>query len=246
MGGMALPTPGIRFVAAFNNIENHLRTTLHADKHIEFAQLVHRYAAEKKRLPAQHLTALLAFASLRNAISHGRYYGGRPIADPVEEVVEEIERLWKQISSPPLALTVVGGGDVCQVHPDEPIRAALDHVQRFDYSQLPVYDESGYVGILTTNTIARWLADQLSRNAGLAAEEPVRQVMRFAEKDECAALVPRAITAAEAIDRLSQGGRSGQPVTALIISQFGRKTDKPLAVVVPDDLPTLTAAVAIA
>jgi CBS domain-containing protein len=241
---MTLPTPGARFLAAFNNIEDHLRTNLQAEKYVEFAQLARRYA--DKRLSAQQLTALLAFASLRNAISHGRYYGGRPIAEPVDEVVEEIERLWKQISSPPLALTVLGAGDVCQVHPDQPISVALEHVRRFGYSQLPVYDESGYVGILTTNAIGRWLADQLSRNTGLAEEEPVRQVMRFAEEDECAALVPRAITAAEAIDQLSQRRHSGQQVTALIISQHGRKTDKPLAVVVPYDLPALIAALAIA
>lgn len=241
---MTFPTPGARFLAAFNNIENHLRTSLNAETYVEFTQLARRYA-EKKQLPAQHLSALLAFASLRNAISHSRYYGGRPIAEPVEEVVAEIERLWTQISAPPLALTVLGGGDVCQVHPDEPISVALDYVRRFNYSQLPVYDENGYLGVLTTNAIGRWLADQLS-HIGLAEGEPVRQVMRFAEEDERAELVPRAITAAEAIDRLSRGRDSGRHVAALIISQRGYKTEKPLAVVVPYDLPALSAALAIA
>lgn len=186
-----------------------------AEAHVEFAQLARR-DAEKRRLPARHVTALLAFASLRTAISDRRYYGGRPIAEPVDEVVEEIERLWMLISSPPRVLTVLGGGDVCQVHPDEPISVALNHVRRFDYSQLPAYDNSGYVGILTTNAIGRWLADQLSRNTGLAEEEPVRQVMRFAEAG-------RARPRRPAQDYRSGGDRPDQPGPALRSAHHDRQ-----------------------
>lgn len=242
---MAPSTLSARFLTAFNRIENQLRTSLQAEEHVNFASLANRYA-QKRRLPEQHRRALIAFASLRNAIVHGNYYGGRPIAEPVVEVVEEIERLWTQLSSPPLALKVLGSETVCQVHPDEPVSVALDYVRRFSYSQFPVYGENGYIGLLTTNAIGRWLADQLIRNAGLAEEEPVRQVMRFAEENERAALVPRTITAAEALDRLIHGQGSRQSVVALIVSEHGRPTDRPLAVVVPHDLPRLTAALSIA
>jgi len=50
--------------------------------------------------------------------------------------------------------------------PPEPISDVLEHVRRFDYSQIPVYDDTRYVGILTTNAIARWLAHQLALNQG--------------------------------------------------------------------------------
>lgn len=230
-------TPGSRFLDAFISIENHVRASLQADESEPFVRLIRPYA-KRKHLPERHVTELIVFAKLRNAIVHTEYYRGRPIADPVDEVVERIEQLWKLISSPPLALTVLGSRNVCRVHPTEQIRAALEYVRQFDYSQLPVYDETGYRGVLTTNTIARWLADQLSRNTGLAEEEQVQQVMRFAEENDRAPLVPRTITAAEAIDRLSQD-------PALIITQQGRTTDKPLAVLVPFDLPKLTAALAI-
>jgi predicted transcriptional regulator len=234
----------IQFLTAFNEIEDHFRAALGADEHIEFAQMARVYAA-KNRLPLRQLDALLAFASLRNAITHGRYYDGHPIAEPVPEVVDQIGQLRNQIKSPPKALTLLGATDVCLARPDEPISTVLEHVRRFDYSQLPVYDETGYAGILTTNAIARWLAHQLAINAGLAQEEPVRQVLEFSEPPERALLVRRNITATEAIDQLSHGGTAGTALTALIVTDNGKETDKPLAVIVAGDLPALTAALQI-
>jgi predicted transcriptional regulator len=232
---------GTRFLAAFNEIEDCFRAASGTDEHVGFSQMARAYA-DKKRLPLPQRDALLAFASLRNAITHGRFYDGHPIAEPVPEVVDQIEQLRDQIKSPPKALTVLGVMDVCLARPDEPISAVLEHVRRFDYSQLPVYGETGCVGILTTNAIARWLAHQLTINKGLAEEEPVSQVLCFAEPHERALLVRRSITASQAIDRLSHGGEAGIPVTALIITDNGKNAEKPLAVIVADDLPALTAA----
>jgi CBS domain-containing protein len=136
--------------------------------------------------------------------------------------------------------------EVAIARPDDPISKVLEHVRHFDYSQLPVYDDGRYIALLTTNAIARWLANQLATNAGLAEEERVVRVLEFAEPYEQAVLLPRALTAAEAIDRLSRGGPGGRPAAALIITDSGKATEKPLAVIVADDLPRLAAALALA
>lgn len=237
--------PGARFLAAFNEIESHFRTVLKVGDHVEFAQMAREYA-DKKRLPRQQRDTLAAFASLRNAISHGRYYGGRPIAEPVAEVVQQIETLRDQIKAPPTALAILGVMDVCTARLDEPISTALEHVRRFDYSQLPVYDGGTYAGLITTNAIARWLADQMAESGGLAEVEAVRRVLEFAEPHERALHVARSISAAEAVYQLSYGGQAGKPASALIITAAGKITEKPLAVVVAEDLPALTTALAIA
>jgi predicted transcriptional regulator len=236
---------GTKFMTAFNDIEDFLRVALAAERHVGFSKLARRYAAREK-LPSSQLDALLAFAVLRNSISHSRYYDGDPIADPVPAVVDQIERLRDQLKAPPTALEILGVMDVCLARPAEPISCVLDHVRRFNYSQLPVYDADRYVGILTTNAIARWLGRQMIANHGHAEDAPVSQALEFTELQERASLVPRHTTAAEAIDRLRYGGQDGMPLTALIISDDGQETDKPLAVVAAWDIPTLTAALSIA
>lgn len=192
----------MRFLAAFNEIEDHFRRVLGAGDHADFGWMAREYV-DRKHLPREFRDALSAFASLRNAISHGLYQGGRPIAEPVAEVVMQIEQIHDKLVAPPAALSVLGTMVVRTADLDEPISVALDHVRRFDYSQLPVYDGGVYVGILTTNAIARWLAAQLAASDGLAEVEPVRRVLTFAEPHERALHVPRAITAAEAIYQLS-------------------------------------------
>ncbi|WP_446209787.1 hypothetical protein [Micromonospora sp. IBSANI012] len=66
-------------------------------------------------------------------------------------------------------------------------------------------------------------------------------MLKFAEPAEDAVLVPRAITVVEAIDRLSRKRQAGYLSTALIITENGRRRDKPLRLVSPYDLPVLTA-----
>ena len=235
---------GTRFLAAFNEIEDHFRKVLGADEHAEFQRMAQSYAASR-HLPREQRDALSAFASLRNAISHGRYYGGRPIAEPVDAVVGQIERLRDRILTPPRALAVLGTREVRSADVTDPVAAVLQHVQGLDYSQFPVYGHGAYVGLLTTNTIARWLAAQLSSSGGLAEAESVGRVLAFAEPHERARHVPRTITAADAVFQLSSEGRPGRTVTALIITERGQPAEKPLALVVDDDLPALLKALEI-
>jgi len=66
--------------------------------------------------------------------------------------------------------------------------------------------------------------------------------MGFAEPHERGLLVRGSITATEAIDLLSHGGKAGTAVTALILTDSGKNTEKPIRVIVSADLPSLTAA----
>lgn len=230
-----------RFMAAFNDIEAHVRKSLSAAEHEDFSSLALRFGDKQHLLPNQ-MSALRAFISLRNAISHGQYYGGRPIADPVSKVVEEIERLRAQIAYPPLALAVLGVHPVSCLSPEDSLNDALEQVRNHDYSQFPVYDRGVFIGLLTTNAIARWLANQLAANGGLAEIETVGQVLRFAEPYEKGQLVPRQTRVTDAIFRLSPREGKGAPEVALIVTETGRQEEQPLGLVVAEDLPALYAA----
>jgi predicted transcriptional regulator len=232
-----------RFISAFNDIESHLRKTLKADVHVGFQTMARRYVDDMNLPPGQG-EELAAMARLRNAISHGRFLDGRPVADPRPDLVNRIEQLRELYLKPPTALGILGQTEVCSVSPDQPVRAALEYVRLFDYSQLPVYDHGGYAGILTTNTVARWLAAQLDSTGGLAESESIGHVLAFTEQHERACHVPRSVTAATAIHQLSRGGHAGKPLTALIITDSGKPAEKPLAIVVDDDLPVLASALA--
>jgi CBS domain-containing protein len=131
--------------------------------------------------------------------------------------------------------------DVCSVHSGEPVSVALEYVRQFDFSQLPVYESGQYVGILTTNTIARWLAQQIV-DGGVHRDAAISEVMEFREPSDCALLVDRTLTAADAIHQLSYGSPDGGPANALILTENKSPSDRPIRVIAVYDVSLLSAA----
>lgn len=228
---------GREFLAAFNEIEQHLRRALQRSRGVPLSKMLDDYA-ERYRLPPEHLHALKIFAGLRNTISHGNYYGGRPIADPVAQTVDQISRLRDLIVRPPLATECLEGREIAVTAPHSPISGVLDVIRVHDYSQIPVYRGGAYFGLLTTNCIARWLADRLASTSTFG-DVNVEEIMRFAERDDRAKHIRRSTTAAEASDYLLTPATDGSRPRALIVTDTGASEEPPVAVIVDYDLPAL-------
>ena len=227
----------IPFLAAFNDIENHLRSVLNAKKSDGFSWMV-RLAERKHLIPDAHSEALQAFADLRNAISHGAYNNFRPIAEPLPETVEQITRIRDLILDPPTALSVLGGQQVRLVAPEDPIRGALEVIRTTGISQFPVYDDEGYAALLTTNTIARWVAADLDDNDHLDART-VAEVLDYAEHSDRAEFLPRDASAQEVVDAMTEPTREGVLPRAILLTEHGRTHQKPLRVIGGGDLGVL-------
>jgi CBS domain-containing protein len=233
-------TLGDQFLGMFAEIENCMKLALGKRQNGRFMDLAREYL-QVYNLPSSYLVSLQTYAALRNAIDHNSHRGAYPIAEPVPELVEEIRQLRDKIKAPPEVITVLPEMAVCSVHSAEPISVALEYVRQFDFSQLPVYESGQYVGILTTNTITRWLAQQIvdggeHRNAALS------EVMEFRELSDCALLVESTLTAADAVHLLAYGSPDGGPVNALILTENKLPTDRPIRVIALHDVPLLSAA----
>ncbi|MCP2167113.1 CBS domain-containing protein [Goodfellowiella coeruleoviolacea] len=161
----------------------------------------------------------------------------------MDEVVLDIERMRDLLISPPIALQVLKRDQVRKVDARSQIADALALVKEHDISQLPVYDDGSFQGLLTTNAIARWLATQSTDHAGLAETAPVSEVLKFAEPHESARLCGRHTTVLHVLDLLAPSSPGAHPVTAVIISHSGKFTEQPLGIVVAQDLPRLYASI---
>lgn len=232
--------PGDRataFLAAFNEIERHLRRELGEDRHVGFTWMVNELH-ERGRLPERQQRALVAFARLRNAIAHGEYREGRPIADPLPETVAEIRRLAGILVDPPTVLGVLERRDPVTVAPDDPVDRIHALLRETTYSQFPVYEDGSCVGLLTTDAVARWVAADLGADGRLGART-VAEVLGHAGHEEIPVLVPRDVTVAEAARLLTRPGADGRLPRALVVTEHGRAGQRPLRVVGGGDLPAL-------
>lgn len=233
---METMTNGTRFMAAFNDVEDHLLKAVGNGHYVPFSDL-RRKARNAKITTAKQDEWLAAFGNLRNAISHGRYDNGRPLADPVDSVVTRMETLREAIIQPPTVGDVVRGQQAVEFPSDEPLSTALRYVREHSYSQFPIRDQGQFVGLLTTNAIARWLAHQMDLHGGMAESESVGEVLEHAEADEQAVLLGRDSWLVEALERLSPPDPSVAGCTAVVVTQNGRPTEKTLGLITHADIP---------
>lgn len=231
----------VPFLAAFNDIEAFLRTALGAKKTDGFNWMVSK-AERNHIITTGQANDLKEFAGLRNAISHGEYQDFRPIAEPLPETVEEIEKIRDQLLHPALAIDVIGHQNVITFAPDEDIHEALDSIHATEISQFPIYEGKQCIGVLTTNTIARWLADELGEDDSIR-NTTIRHVLTFNERKDKAVFLPRSATAAEVIAALTKPDKKQTMPRLVIITEHGHNNQKPLCVITPSNLVTLFDAV---
>lgn len=239
------PSPGNRateFLAAFNTIEQHLRSTLKA-KDSDGMSWLSREAGKRRMLSPGDAEDLQEYAQLRNAISHGEYTPDlRPIADPLPETVAHITAIRDRLLHPPLALAILGPHQVRTLAPGDAIDAALSVIRETTISQFPVYDGKRYLGLLTTNSIARWVAADLGDNSRVDART-VSEVLEFAEETDTAAFLPRTATAQEVLHALTAQNASKPLPSVVILTETGTPGQKPLRVIGATDLMELVRAV---
>lgn len=195
--------------------------------------------AERDRIVTpQQAEDLKEFADLRNAISHGAYKDFIPIAEPLQETVDALERIRDLLLHPPLAMQVLPPQEVVTVSPEDDIRVALEVVRTTTISQFPIYDGNICTGLLTTNTIARWVAADLDDNDHLDARI-VSEVLEYAESSDQAVFVPRDVTAGEALHTLLSPMDNGVLPRAAVVTEHGTPRQRPLRVIGGSDIKAL-------
>ena len=224
------------FLTAFSHIEIFLRHRTHADAGAPFHKLV-KQAATTIAEVNRYQDDLREFAHLRNAIVH-HHDGGRVIAEPHRSTVTAIGRIAEAITNPP----TVGERfktDVVTVQVDDSISSAAAIILNKSFSQLPVVNRKKFVGLLTTNTIARWFG-ACSRDLRTAAREPtVQDVLSYAEDTRSYDFIKPDITLARVIEYFSDIESRGCELSALLIADGSETTPRFRGIITVSDLPQI-------
>jgi CBS domain-containing protein len=224
-------------MAAYNEIESFLLSSVgHADGTLGFRKALDSFRRRHpRRLSSQQFETLRSMADLRNFVVHEKYLNGGPLAEPSAPAAAVLEKLRDELLYPMTALAGLRRPKPVTLRPDQSVRQALALVRDEDFSQIPIYDDGTYVSLLTTNTVARWLADQMHRHDGLAEDATIAEVLQFQE-EERVRHVARDVPAREVVNEYAACAAEGRPLSAVIISHSGSPSEAPLGLVVPEDL----------
>ena len=180
---------------------------------------------------------LREFADLRNAIVHERG-GGYAIAEPHQGTVERLEQIEKFISQPP-TVESLGTIPVVTCSPSDPIGKAAKAMLNGKFSQLPVYHQEQCIGLLTSETIARWIAAKFQPDLDILEEAPVEQVLLSREEDSIYQFILRKTPIADVVALFDRPAHGGKSLDAVIITHSGKPDQKPLHILTVYDLPRL-------
>lgn len=225
-----------RFLNAFIEIEQELRSIVGSDRYLSFYNLVNRASSINKTVEIFAIY-LKEYADLRNAIVHERI-DGQPIAEPHETAVLHLEEILDILKSPP---RIEDGflGEVVTCTPSDPIGYAMKRMLCESFSQFPVYMDSKFVGLLTAETVARWVADRLSCGVGLIEEESVSEVLKYTEYPENYAFIGRKATLFEVLSLFEEFNKQGRILKAVIVTSTGDKHEIPVGILTTFDLSKL-------
>jgi predicted transcriptional regulator len=222
-----------RFLNAFIKIERHLRKLTNEDRGTRFSTLV---SSASRSHPAvkRYETDLKEFADLRNAIVHERT-DGRPIAEPYDQTVEELERIVTLLLKPP-ALIPPFQSKVVALTTSDPVSRAVEIMLKNSFSQVPIYEDKEFIALLNTNTIARWLGASIAQDIFSLSETMITDVLGFMENEDNCLFFGRNNDIFDVLECFQQWEQQGKRLEAILITADGKRNQSLLGIITVHDL----------
>lgn len=222
-----------RFIKAFAAIERFLRKFAEEGRYATFSQLL-RTARESNPAVRTCFDDLSEFADLRNAIVHERG-NGHVIAEPNDSAVERLESIASILLDPPKIIPSFQR-EVFILPPEASIAEAVTAMAKNDFSQLPICEGSELAGLLSANTIARWLGACVSDDIFSLADTPISTVQGYTEDKDNFTLLGRSATLFDVLERFRGYERRGKRLEAILITHNARPSQALMGIITVWDL----------
>lgn len=226
-----------RFLEAFNAIENFLRRNLEARNFVSYFNLIDDMS-ETNLIIRQYRDQLRLFGNLRNAIIHSERKQGKPVADPREDVVLEIEKISAILMNPPLVfqhfLTTV-----YSVSPEDSLVKVLQTLVEKDFCQAPIIQDGFILGLINFEAIARWMAEltKTSEPLKLFKDSYVKDIITKTLKLKNYRIIKKDTDFVTAREYFVESLGNPHPAEALLITENGRRDEPVIGIItISEDL----------
>lgn len=224
-----------RFINAFSQIENDLSKRLNSNRYVPYAEMIRRLN-RLDPIIRRYGKLLDEFGDLRNAIVHERI-DGEVIAEPHLKEVERIERLAQLLTQVPGVLPAYER-KVDFAFSDEKLSVVLSRMRSKKYSKLPIYSRQyEFESLLTTDAIAYFLYDH--QNSQEAINLSIAEILKSDVKGRGVHFISKNANLIEVLIQFEAYLHQGKRLHALIITQDGLSTQKPLGIISVSDLPSI-------
>ena len=219
-----------RFLSAYNNIDYTLKSRYDFSRSMGFSDLI-RKCVVLNYIVRKNEDKLVDYGRLRNAIVHNN--DDFIIAEPHDSVVEDIERLEKLITAPPKAIDFVRR-DVLTVEANKTMYDVITLMSTSKYSNIPVYDKNGLIGIANGQKILDSFGQFLlaGGKADVFLEHvKIEDMLSRIENSNYYDVAPVEITIEKALEAFHKNSK----LLAILITKTGSSTEMPLGIITGAD-----------
>lgn len=233
-----------QFLEAYRQIEDGLRkTTGLFDGGVSFSKLMDS-ARQKSRVVDRNYAFMRTVHELRNVLIH-RGQRGATLAEPTETVVRESEAIANALTRPPPLPKEVF--HPVRVFPaGSPLGEALRFIRQNDFSQVPVVNDDKFESLLTTNSIARWLAKSVDEEIVEIKEKPLSEVLQAREDVSEHRFCSSKVDCETVIALFDEARERGELLQAVLLTDNGKPGAVIRGIVTPHDLGRLYATLTLA
>lgn len=121
----------------------------------------------------------------------------------------------------------------------EPIGNALKLMYENSFSQIPVYEIDIFMGLLTNNTVSRWLGSCVKEEIFSLYETRIVDVFDYAENSNNYFFIEKCSDVKEALQKFTELELAGEGIDAVLITENGRPTEPLLGIITRSDIPKL-------
>ncbi len=225
-----------RFLKSYNRIESQLKMLYNMKPTQNFTDLVKR-CTDLNITVRRYENELVDYGKLRNAIVHRTSGGDLFIANPSDDVVENIEYIERQLCNPPTVMQAFKVKKTTIVFADKPLLTAVELFGDSEKKTLVVYDHGKMVGLLNSYYVFRLIARRAAAGEDVTA---------FLRETKCGEVLDEGVLEkyslfdkdATVFDVFAEFERR-KDIYAVIVTENGKLGEKVLLLLTPSDFPTI-------
>ncbi len=224
----------LRFINAYNQIDQTLRAVYNFKRNITFSDMIRR-AVSLNSIVRRYEDKLIDYARLRNAIIHNSNEE-RIIAEPHDDVVEEMEKIADILSRPPLVInSSVANKNVLVLDGELTLKKALETIYKTGFKTIPVCEHEAISGVITSGRIVNVLGSVIENGENIdnfINKTAVSKVISDQDIDKVFTIRSRNLTVQEALDIFY----NNRKMLAIIITKNGNSLERPIGIITPADV----------
>lgn len=230
------------YLDAFKELESLLKRCANVSSDAtQFKDVVDK--AKSKNSAVKHYESLIwDLYGLRNVFAHADR--DKYIAEVNDVAYEKINELIEILQDPPKAGEVFKADVYYATTRDiteEVLKRMMDNEAKHIYTHVPVYEGSGFIGVLSETTVLRWLIENVKEGEAQFYKKTVSDINRkyLNSPDNKHHFVSHDKSVFEIKEMFDKAIQKGERLGVVLITNTGNKNEQLLGIVTAWDLPKI-------